>query len=253
MKVLVLGDSIIDVFVECESAHLAQEGPIVCANERERHQLSGGAGAVYQNCCTLFGEDNVTYMNNGAIQTKKIRYYADGHLLFRVDQHKKFNDWEHGQKIIEHSLALNIHTYDIVLIADYGKGLVTDRVLAICHGAKKLLLDPHSSRVPYRHCKASYYFPNRLEWEIDGAKTPAEHLILTIDKNGVFYYPHEYPSRNLQPNTVIGAGGALMAAFAYAIAEKGWEEVTAIEFALKYVAEAMKQPWQCVLKEWPIE
>ena len=213
---------------------------------------------VYANCVTLFGIESVSHYYNREITCEKDRYYVDGHLLFRGDSLSRSDLYHEEQEHLEINLAAEIHTADMVLIADYGKGTITERVLSICNGAKRVILDPHISRVPYKMFKPTTYMPNRHEWKKDRRMTPAEHVIVTSDKDGVVVHrdgdSRTYPSHNSQPNTVIGAGGAFMAAYAFASLHKPrFVEAIEIKFALDYVAEAMTSTWQCINSIYKVE
>jgi bifunctional ADP-heptose synthase (sugar kinase/adenylyltransferase) len=251
MKVLIIGDEIRDQFIPCERVHLAQEGPVLCANESTPHTYMGGSRLVHDNCVKLFGLDNCTHDTNLLIWANKTRYYSGNHLLFRADSHHMPKGWYPAQEAFEERLARNIRSFDIVLIADYGKGSITQRVLQICNGASYVILDPHPSRIPYTDFKPNVYMPNAHEWELteDAGwdRKGVEDVIVTEDSNGVTWYPEDkgpvhFSTRNSHPNTVIGAGGAFMAAYAYAYAASK----PCFSFALEHVAEVMKSQWRCV-------
>ncbi len=264
MKCLVIGDLIYDVFVTCESAHLAQEGPFICANYKSEELFSGGAHAVYENARLLFGDDVTRFITNPFISTTKHRYFVDGHEMFRIDTHEKSDHYAQGQATTEADVAEAICGYDVVLIADYGKGVVTDRLLALCNGAKKVFLDPHPSKIPYLFFKPTVYFPNRHEAKIEEESaegcTTWDCRIVTKDAAGVTLQKEaswtetDYPSLNDHPRQVIGAGGAFMAAYAFVDCHQpeSVEEVK-LKFASSFVAEAMTHKWRCVNTSYKVE
>jgi bifunctional ADP-heptose synthase (sugar kinase/adenylyltransferase) len=248
-----------DTFVECETTHLAQEAPVICANISKGKEYKGGAHAVRENCDTLFGAAQVTFLTNVEIVSRKYRYYANDHLLFRIDEHRRNELADKIQEDLELELAKIIHTFDMVLIADYGKGTITQRVLDLCNGAKQVILDPHPSQIPYCFTP-TIYMPNRHEWELSvksGWSTPHTLVIETCDTNGVnihtgatVLWARNYATKNTQPRTVIGAGGAFMAAYAYSKLAHIDDVDHNIKYALGFVAQAMKEPRRCVMEKF---
>jgi bifunctional ADP-heptose synthase (sugar kinase/adenylyltransferase) len=256
VKILVIGDTIMDTFVECNSTHLAQEAPIVCANVSKVKEYKGGAHAVRENCNALFGAPQVTFLTNVEILSRKRRYYTKDQLIFRVDEHHRNEMADKIQEDLEIELAKIVHSFDMVLIADYGKGTVTDQVLNLCNGAKQVILDPHPSQIPY-HFTPTVYMPNRYEWALsvtNGWARPHALVIETRDTNGVNVHTgvtiRNYPTKNTHPRTVIGAGGAFMAAYAYSKLAHMDDISHNIKYALGFVAQAMKEPHRCVMEKF---
>jgi bifunctional ADP-heptose synthase (sugar kinase/adenylyltransferase) len=243
MKYLVVGDVITDVFIECGRASIAQEGTFLCGNHESETTLQGGAALVFQNLCNLIDQNSqAVLIANEGIQAKKVRYIHDGRILFRYDHLEYMHFWKAAQDRVEKDITKKATQYDMVIIADYGKGAVSQKVLDACAGAKHVILDPHPSRIPYS-ARITTYLPNRHEWDHHPV-SDAETVLVTMDKEGLLEpaTKNRWPSKNERPQTVIGAGGAFAAAFA--VGENHYNDLDSkISTALSYVAKAMRNKY----------
>ena len=246
MKALIVGDTILDEFLPCDSIGLAQEGPFCTINGSAGVYIRGGANLVFRNLKALSGsQDAVLLETNHSASATKTRYCHNGSILLRVNHNTKFARKELQQQL-EQKLLRNIHDYDVVILSDYGLGTVSKRVLQISLGARHVILDPHPTRIPY-DVRVSTYMPNRLEWKLD-TEPEADLILVTQDRDGVWSptLQKKWKAKIQAHQTVIGAGGAFCAAYAYASVLLGGSHNEWVQFALDYVALAMQSAYVCV-------
>ena len=120
-KILVIGDSCIDIFKYGEVNRLAPEAPIPIIVPETEKSNPGMAGNVVENLKALGAE--VTFITNHT-EIKKIRYVCSkyNHLLLRVDENDKC---EHVN--FYHDLTLlDWKQYGAIVISDYCKGFLNE-------------------------------------------------------------------------------------------------------------------------------
>ena len=155
-KVLVVGDLILDHYVEMITKKLAREAPIPVSKIINETSYAGGAGNLACNLASLgakvfvsgvVGKDyegsklyeilegmKIDTSNILAIDrptTLETRYYLDRHLHLRIDrENSKAIDKSITEKIID-SIANTIDKEDLdcICVSDYDKGVITPRLL----------------------------------------------------------------------------------------------------------------------------
>ena len=173
-RVLCVGDLILDVEVACGAGRLSPEAPVLVFAEREHLHRPGGAANVAANLAALgasvtlagvlgydpegealagqmrgLGIETVTSIGDEEARptTRKTRFVADGQQLLRIDRE---TTRPIGQSSVE-SLMDRIEQagarFDVILVSDYGKGVVTGRLMERCLAlaarcGAKLLVDP---------------------------------------------------------------------------------------------------------------
>jgi len=153
LNILVIGDTIVDQFVACDTLGVSSEAPVLTIRELESKEFVGGAAIIAQhvqslgaNCTfvSVIGDDHSgQYVVNNLDQAKikkvlikdpsrpttfKIRYMVDNQKLLRVSrlkQHDIHTDIEN--EIIQY---LNqIDHIDGIIISDFVYGVITENVL----------------------------------------------------------------------------------------------------------------------------
>ena len=115
-KILVIGDSCVDIFKYGEVTRLAPEAPIPIIKPHKETHNPGMAGNVVTNLKSLGAE--VEFITNKT-EIRKVRYVCSkyNHLLLRVDE----NDICERIDIT----PFNTGVFDAVVISDYCKGFLT--------------------------------------------------------------------------------------------------------------------------------
>lgn len=166
MKILVIGDVMVDEYVYVSSTRNAPEATIpVWDQEGVEHRL-GGAANVALNVRKLVGPDcevslcgilglsasvrawdiirdndiRTTMLMHGPTMAKT-RYVSDGKIIFRHDNFKTFGSEVTGffESIVCPMLAHS--DPDVVIISDYSKGTVTEKVCDSIRDARLTVVD----------------------------------------------------------------------------------------------------------------
>jgi D-beta-D-heptose 7-phosphate kinase/D-beta-D-heptose 1-phosphate adenosyltransferase len=279
LNIAIFGDIMLDHYLSGSTDRISPEAPIQVVDiEREEYTL-GGAGNVVHNLIalsanvslfSLIGDDmegakiiemlsTLNVKTTGVIKDKKRRTTLKSRILSRNQQMIRF-DREDRKKIsdyIENVMIENferrISGFDIVLISDYGKGVVSDslskRVIDVSnrHGIKTLVDPKGGDYSKYRN--AYLVKPNRKEAfeslpqynsiELIGHKLLKsfnfDNVMITLSENGVRLFSRDgkidtFPTKAKEVFDVTGAGDTVLASLGVALAS-GIELQDAIQFA----------------------
>ncbi|MCG2726722.1 MAG: PfkB family carbohydrate kinase [Elusimicrobia bacterium] len=166
MKVLVIGDGIIDEYIYCESMGKSSKEPLVVNRFLSSEAFAGGAFAAANHIAELCGEiklvsvlgnrnnrenfarkhlsNNIKakffYRSDSETIVKKrfIEQYS-GNKLFEICYMDKGNIPEKEEAKILKYLNLEIKKYDMVLALDFGHGLFTDDIIKLLEKKAKFL------------------------------------------------------------------------------------------------------------------
>lgn len=270
-RVMVLGDVMLDRFVRGKVARISPEAPVpVLRNAQERVML-GGAGNVVRNITALggtvvlagvIGDDAAGHrvaellagearviaaleVEPGRVTSEKTRFIADGHHLLR-------SDWDSDAPVAEDVHACLVATVrqrladvDVLVLSDYGKGVLTPDVLAQVIAAarqagKPVIVDPKSGDYS-RYRGASIVTPNRGELALAAGHDPRttaeivaaartlltghgiDALLVTRSEEGMTLIPGagealHVPAEAKEVYDVSGAGDTVVAVLAAAVA-----------------------------------
>lgn len=240
-RVLVVGDFIADIEIECETERFAQEAahsPVWKWQPSQTKAKIGGAGAVAE-MATALGADAFFVTDQTGCATKA-RYFVNGVQQVRIDCDAKPLSAEQTDRLAAH-VADEVQRADCVLIADYGKGVCSEPVLrAAIDGAKKLvdagkklclpvIADPHEKRAWRQFEGVTAMKCNERQWGNavpSGAWPWQNRLVVTAGAKGCVYSENgrctsdaiDIPSRARQVVDVTGAGDMVLAAIGVCIA-----------------------------------
>ncbi|KAA3608300.1 MAG: bifunctional D-glycero-beta-D-manno-heptose-7-phosphate kinase/D-glycero-beta-D-manno-heptose 1-phosphate adenylyltransferase HldE [Planctomycetota bacterium] len=192
-RVAVLGDFMLDRYLWGDATRVSPEAPVpVVLSQREEDRL-GGAGNVAANLCDLgaygmafgvlgrdqAGEDLQRLLIQAGVESRgllavdsrptsrKVRVMARSQQMLRVDQEASLPlTEEDSQRLLA---QLSDSSWDVLVISDYGKGVLSPQVLegAIAEARKRgapSLVDP-KHRDFRRYRGATLITPNRAEAE----------------------------------------------------------------------------------------
>ncbi len=256
----------LDKYVWGEVKRISQEAPIPVINVTSEEVRPGGAGSVANNlihlganvyCCGVVGNDdegkrlremlsNLKVETDGIVEdcnrptTVKVRMM--GHLqsagrgvqqLLRIDYERTDDIQGKIQDEIIDKIKNKVQHYDVILISDMSKGVVSKQILeaVINYGKKQkvpIIVDPRYGGDYGNYKGATAIAPNRYETElstgikitgIDSLKAAGkkllkdlslEHVIITVDKDGMFLYNKngEYNLIPTVPKDVYDVSGA---------------------------------------------
>ncbi|HEY9604379.1 MAG TPA: D-glycero-beta-D-manno-heptose 1-phosphate adenylyltransferase [Allocoleopsis sp.] len=193
LNVVVIGDAILDSYLEGSTERLCQEAPVPVVALSNRKNIPGGAANTAVNIHSLGGQ--VTFLSvigddlegkllqqaleERGVSTEYIltqpqrqtlakhRVIASGQMLVRFDQGSTYPiDSEAEQALID-SLTQFYSQCDAVVISDYGYGILTPRVMeAIANlqsSTPQLLVADSKNLAAYRHIGVTAVKPNYHE------------------------------------------------------------------------------------------
>jgi D-beta-D-heptose 7-phosphate kinase/D-beta-D-heptose 1-phosphate adenosyltransferase len=238
MKVLVLGDVIIDKYIYGTSERLSPEAPVPVVKYLREVETRGGAGLVFENLRSL-GVDAELF-KTGSASSIKTRIICDGHYITRIDDDKHAD----GEVVLDIIRANDFSQYDYVILSDYNKGVLDCSLEIIKHintFGCKIIVDPKEHATHYKG--AWLVKPNYKEfgdfgftnWQGNIITTNAgDNVVASIDN--VVY---DIPVEAVEVNDVTGAGDCFLAAFVYGLT-KSYNHQHCLELAVKGSREAVK-------------
>lgn len=276
-KIMVIGDVMLDTYVEGEVKRISPEAPIPILNIKKISYSLGGAANVAKNLCAfgitpyligyigndndgkrfrkLINENNIhTKLFHTNITTSKRRYgYPQ---MLRVDKEEQVKQTKRDlTQIINYIEKINPSE---VIISDYAKGCITqtlfDKVMQIGKDIDyDVIVDPKpKNNINYRGC--FLMTPNLEEAiELSGKKTIKDignnlmnkykcNILITRGKNGMnlFYDKKHYhvPSMNKEVYNISGAGDAVTASMTYLLS-MGWPLKDAMKFSNKVAGDVV--------------
>jgi len=285
-KIAVIGDLMIDEYIWGNCDRISPEAPVQVVSVKNESTVLGGAGNVLTNLCALDAKVSIysvigdndsasslqtlikniplenTYLvtEAGRITTKKSRVIASGQQVLRFDDETTDPISLTSQTILFSHLEKNLAQYDVILLSDYGKGVLTKNLCQdiISHANTlniPILIDPKG--VDYSKYKnATLLTPNKKEASL-ASHIPIEdasslskalqyfkdtlHLkyaIITLSEDGIGLLENAVktiPTVAREVFDVTGAGDTVLASLGVALAS-GLDIVTACEFANKAAA-----------------
>jgi D-beta-D-heptose 7-phosphate kinase/D-beta-D-heptose 1-phosphate adenosyltransferase len=267
--ILVVGDLMIDHYLWGKCERISPEAPVqVVAIEKETAVL-GGAGNVIHNLSALGAEVSVLsvigddsnaeelksmlsdievdieglVVQNGRDTSKKSRIIASQQQVVRYDKESTDDISKTSQLEIVKNFKRMISTVDMVLLSDYGKGVLTNELTRILIDVankheKKVLVDPKGE--DYTKYSGAYLLtPNKKEAieasniNIKDEKTLVDAIIklkdecslsiglITLSEDGIAIYDDElrtHPTVAREVYDVTGAGDTVIASLGFSLA-----------------------------------
>jgi len=239
MKVLVIGDVIIDKYIYGTSERLSPEAPVPIVKHLREVETLGGAGLVYENLKSL-GVDVTLMESDHGYRSVKTRVICDGHYVTRIDDDKRAS----GNAVLADVLSNDFSQYEYVILSDYDKGVLDKSLEIIEHINKfncKIIVDPKEYANQYKD--AWLVKPNYKEfdkfgftyWQSNIITTKAgDNVVATIDNIN-----YNIPVEPVEVSDVTGAGDCFLAAFVYGLT-KQYNYKRCLELAVKGSREAVK-------------
>ncbi len=267
VRVACVGDLMIDRYVYGEVTRLSPEAPIpVLARQREMVML-GAAGNVARNVAALGGHVCLVGVVGGDAQghevqrlvaaesgvegfivtdparptTLKTRFVSGGQQLLRVDDEAASPAGGEVEERLVRTIRDVAADVGLILLSDYGKGVVTPAVIAACRGAGARVIVDSKARSFARYGEVDIIKPNAAELahatdmptstdeEVAAALThaltlcEARAILVTRSAKGISLAVRGQPVRHFPgtPKEVFdasGAGDTTLAALGLALA-----------------------------------
>ena len=270
-RFLVIGDLMLDEYLWGKAERISPEAPVQVVDIVREELRLGGAGNVVNNLvalgarvavCSVVGDDENgralldVFINNGVSvdailhdkarrTSRKTRVVASNQQIVRIDRESR----EALSPAIEQQLCdwitVNISSFNVVLLSDYLKGVLTQRVIeTVIKSSQPLnipvLVDPKGTDYT-RYYGASILTPNRKEAEAASGieirdldslsqaasaiieKSGVDHLLITRSEEGMSLFSHDalavhIPTVAREVFDVSGAGDTVLASMAVGIA-----------------------------------
>jgi D-beta-D-heptose 7-phosphate kinase/D-beta-D-heptose 1-phosphate adenosyltransferase len=162
LRVLVVGDAILDTYVRGSANRLCREAPAPVVAVSDRVDAAGGAANTATNARALgaqvalvaaIGQDDAgrrlerllaatgvstagVVASSGRHTLAKQRIVADGQILVRFDQGSCEPLSGQVESILASQLAATLPACDVVVVSDYGYGVLTPRVREVLSGVQ---------------------------------------------------------------------------------------------------------------------
>ncbi|MGD8524402.1 MAG: D-glycero-beta-D-manno-heptose-7-phosphate kinase [Desulfobacterales bacterium] len=269
--ILVVGDLMIDEYLWGEVDRISPEAPVQVVSVQNEELILGGAGNVVNNLVALGAKvsiigvvgagtngtllrdklDELGANTHGVITepdrptTRKTRIIAEHQQVLRIDRETKSNVSAQTFEAVAQAAENIIPHADVVLISDYGKGLITEALLSKLtkaareHG-KLTIADPKGLDFK-KYSGINVMTPNKKEAAlaagieiIDDAtlfevgqrliqSIGIDKLIITCGKDGMVYFEtgadiQKISTKARQVFDVSGAGDTVLAILGLAIA-----------------------------------
>jgi D-beta-D-heptose 7-phosphate kinase/D-beta-D-heptose 1-phosphate adenosyltransferase len=267
-RILVIGDLILDRYVDGKAGRVSPEAPVLVFELESERYLLGGAGNVAANLRALgaravvlgiIGDDDPgrrlrQLLDGDGIDTsplvidttrpttRKTRYVSKTAQVLRVDNESRAPVGGTAEQAVMAVLAQRPFPYECVLLSDYGKGMLTPKVIAAAIAAAKsaqclVVVDPKGRDYTiYRG--VDLLTPNREEAEaatgVTIRSTADLHraaarlreitgiraVTITLGKDGIFFETDTgnrriIPTEARQVFDVTGAGDTVVAMLAF--------------------------------------
>ena len=267
-NIAVIGDLMIDSYLWGKCERISPEAPVQVVNLEKRESLLGGAGNVANNLLALNANvylygvvgddenaqevakilDQIKLPNRFLIQEKnrittvKSRIMASKQQVLRLDSETTKPIKTLTEDKIFEKLKEDIEILDAIILSDYGKGVLTDRLTQLLIGLAKLknkpiLIDPKGDDYS-KYKGATLLTPNKKEASIatksliyDDAtlkkaglqiknECQLQYGIITLSEDGIAIFDDEMTKIQTvakEVYDVTGAGDTVIASLAFAL------------------------------------
>jgi D-beta-D-heptose 7-phosphate kinase / D-beta-D-heptose 1-phosphate adenosyltransferase len=268
-KVLVIGDLIVDQYLWGSCERISPEAPVQVINVERETTVLGGAGNVVNNLkklgaqvdvisvvgsCEISGElmklladikvdSNLLVTQKNRISSKKTRIISSQQQVVRFDRESSEDINTESQRKIISTFKTIVDDYEVILLSDYGKGVLTNQLTqSLISNAKKfnkrVLVDPKG--IDYLKYKGAFLLtPNKKEASIATKIDILDHVsltnaivklksmcnldiaLITLSEDGIAIFDDKlrtHPTFVKEVFDVTGAGDTVLASLGFALA-----------------------------------
>ena len=215
-KILVIGESCVDIFVYCHAERLAPDVPVPVLRIVNEVESAGMASNVERNITAIYQHcDMITNPQWKGVKKTRYVHTTSNHTFIRVDTD------HHIPRIEVHDMPLA--DYDLVVISDYNKGFLTEEdIEAICNRHETVFIDTKKVLGQWA-AKAKFIKINNFEYERSKAHMPEvleDKIICTKGDMGATFQGTIYPvAHKVEVKDTSGAGDSFFAALVVRYAE----------------------------------
>ena len=268
-RVLVVGDLMIDHYIWGSCDRISPEAPVQVVNVKNETKRLGGCGNVVSNLIALGAEVGViSVVGDDELGGEILKLLKDrGAKAELVIAQKGRKSSQKSRVMVTHQQVLRLDTestsdidcddeivgkfqgildgYDIVLLSDYGKGVLSDyltkQIISITKNSSKMVLVDPKGKDYSKYRGATLLTPNKKEasealgFVIDSdeklelaLKTmkmnyELEYSLITLSEDGIGLLAQnmvKFPALAKEVFDVTGAGDSVLATLGYCLASK---------------------------------
>jgi D-beta-D-heptose 7-phosphate kinase/D-beta-D-heptose 1-phosphate adenosyltransferase len=270
-RCLVVGDLMLDEYLWGKAERISPEAPVQVVDVVREELRLGGAGNVVNNLvalgaqvsvCSVVGEDengralledfrrrdvaiDAIFRDPGRRTSRKTRVVASNQQIVRIDRESRDPLSDEMEQQVCNWIRAHADQFNVILVSDYLKGVLTSRVIETTVTAAALkgipvLVDPKGTDYS-RYRGATLLTPNRKEAEaasgiaiLDGSsleqaaglimeKAGLGHLLITRSEEGMSLFSQtgesvHIPTVAREVFDVSGAGDTVLASLAVGVA-----------------------------------
>ncbi|MEA1985967.1 MAG: D-glycero-beta-D-manno-heptose-7-phosphate kinase [Candidatus Marinimicrobia bacterium] len=267
LHILVIGDLMLDVYQSGRVKRISPEAPVPIVEIKNSFERLGGAGNVCLNITSLnakcssigiigkdptgekikslMSENNINYehiiINSNRPTTTKTRIIANDQQVVRIDNENISPIDNSEENEILHNVKKTINKIDAIILQDYNKGLLTEKLIhelikLANENSKPIFVDPKFDNF-FSYKNVFLFKPNKKETEkilgfkfdgIDSIKKGAEiikeklqckNVLITLGEEGMLLLTNDgefytIPTQAKQVHDVSGAGDTVISAMA---------------------------------------
>jgi D-beta-D-heptose 7-phosphate kinase/D-beta-D-heptose 1-phosphate adenosyltransferase len=211
LRVLVIGEAMLDTWLEGEAIRLCKEAPVPVVREAATVRCAGGAANAAANLAALGAEvlfvsliggdaagkhvrralraagvDDAWLVEDERVATlHKQRVIANGQYVVRFDEGDLARASERSRARLLRRVGEAALHCDLIVVSDYCHGLVSDEVMArlgeLCQSGRRLVVDSKEI-ARFRALPATLVTPNLIEARL--AVDPVGVAALSLDPDG---------------------------------------------------------------------
>lgn len=280
-NILVVGDIMLDHYIMGEVERISPEAPVPIVHVQKEYSTLGGCGNTVRNirelgvnvsCLSSIGNDDygrkiIDLLNTiGAIpilvlESKetivKERIIASERKIQMIRVDRETVQPVNATNLIDHLIERDIN-YDIIVISDYGKGIITKELMEYLNTFQRpIIVDPKPQNFMLYN-KVFMVTPNEKEWDeivINTFPKPPNSMtytLLTQGGGGMLLINNNDKTRikihseAVEVYNVSGAGDTVISIMAVCLS-MGWNVIDAAHIANKCAAYVVTQSTTAVV------
>tara|TARA_Y100000114_G_scaffold74736_1_gene68525 strand:- start:1635 stop:2375 length:741 start_codon:yes stop_codon:yes gene_type:complete len=215
MRILVFGESCKDIFHYGDCSRLCPDAPVPVFKLISTNETWGMAKNVEENLLSLGAKvDLITNRNKESVTKTRYMDNRTNHMFLRVDE----NDNSYGCLTEKELEKINFSAYDAVIVSDYNKGFLSNRILKkISEKHKVTFID--TKRILGSWAKDfSFIKLNHKEYENNQKvlnTTLKNKIVLTKGHFGSEFQNTIYPVPTVEVKDTSGAGDTFISGLCF--------------------------------------
>lgn len=222
-KILLLGESCLDLYIFGEVERLNPEAPVPVLRQTHDLRREGMSGNVLSNLKSMLPNADITRQQNDFRMIKKTRFIDNKskYQLLRYDSMENLTPLKMSK--------IPLKDYDVIVISDYNKGFLSNNLLSSLFNDfknSKIFVDTKREDISsYKKCvmKINEKESNKIKFQNRDTE-----IITTLGSDGCKYLKKFYPVEPVEVHDVCGAGDTFLAALVVR-----WLETKDMESSIK--------------------